>query len=113
MTTSQVNEAVRKTAKKAVLCWLATSDKDGFPNVSPKEVWEVSERGQVVIAEIASATSMENVRENPNVCVAFLDLFAQKGFQLYGKAELLQRGSPSFDEIGDRLLKLAELGMLK
>ena len=31
-------DEIHECAKRSVLCWLATSDADGMPNVSPKGV---------------------------------------------------------------------------
>ncbi|WP_366100586.1 pyridoxamine 5'-phosphate oxidase family protein [Flavobacterium sp.] len=33
------NQEVIKSIEQSVLCWLATSDEDNFPNVSPKEMF--------------------------------------------------------------------------
>ena len=52
-----------------VLCWLATVDALGQPNVSPKEVFAVIDEEHLVIAHIASPTSVKNVLQNPKVCV--------------------------------------------
>lgn len=102
------NRTIRRLADNAVLCWLATTGRDGCPNVSPKEAWEIDEQGRVVIAEIASAQSRRNIETNPLVSVAFLDVFTQKGAQLYGAATILDRESQRFEDVGRRLLKLVE-----
>ena len=49
-----LNKLVREAARRSVLCWLATVDADGQPNVSPKEVWAISDEQHVVVANIAS-----------------------------------------------------------
>lgn len=103
-----ITDDIRRQADNAVLCWLATTGKDGTPNVSPKEAWLINETGQVVIAEIASAQSLRNVRACPSVCVAFLDVFTQKGYQLYGRARVLGREDPAFATAGRRLIDWAE-----
>ena len=103
-----ITDDIRQQADSAVLCWLATTGKDGAPNVSPKEAWLINETGQVVIAEIASAQSLRNVRACPSVCVAFLDVFTQKGYQLYGRARIVERDAPSFARVGRRLIDWAE-----
>jgi len=45
----------------SVLCWLATVDAQGQPHVSPKEVFAVFDEQHLVIAHIASPTSVKNV----------------------------------------------------
>ena len=51
---SLLNEPVRDAARRSVLCWLATVDAEGQPNVSPKEIWSVADDEHVVVAHIAS-----------------------------------------------------------
>nr|MCU0806126.1 pyridoxamine 5'-phosphate oxidase family protein [Burkholderiales bacterium] len=48
--------------RRSVLCWLATVDANGTPNVSPKEVFCAHGREGVLIANIASPTSVRNLR---------------------------------------------------
>ncbi|UYG01261.1 pyridoxamine 5'-phosphate oxidase family protein [Halomonas sp. GD1P12] len=64
-----ITEEVKKYIDRSVLCWLATVDRDGDPNVSPKEVFAAYENDRLVIANIASAGSMRNILSNDAVCV--------------------------------------------
>ena len=51
-----LNETVRDAARHSVLCWLATADADGLPNVSPKEVWAIADDEHVVVAHIVASS---------------------------------------------------------
>jgi len=73
-------------AERSVLCWLATADESGQPNVSPKEVFAVVDDEHIVVANIASPGSAKNIHINGKVCLSFIDVFAQKGFKVYGVA---------------------------
>lgn len=90
-------EELRSVAERAVLCWLATADAEGQPNVSPKELFRVAGEDRLEIAEIASPTSARNLRVNPRVCVSFVDVFVQKGFKVRGRARLLTPEDPAFE----------------
>jgi predicted pyridoxine 5'-phosphate oxidase superfamily flavin-nucleotide-binding protein len=81
-----LSDAVRETARRSVLCWLATVDADGQPNVSPKEVWAIADEQHVVVAHIASPISARNIAHHPQVCLSFVDVFVHKGFKLVGTA---------------------------
>ena len=105
---SPITDDVAQDARKAVLCWLATLGPNGQPSVSPKEMWEINAHKQLLIADIASAVSVRNIRANPDVCVSFLDIFTQKGHQLYGKAKIIERGAPDFAGLGRRMIEKAE-----
>jgi uncharacterized protein len=81
-----LTDAVRETARRSVLCWLATVGAEGQPNVSPKEVWAIADEQHVVVAHIVSPISARNIAQHPQVCLSFVDVFVQKGFKLLGTA---------------------------
>jgi len=83
---------------KSVLCWLATSDSDNEPNVSPKEIFTHFGDHTLLIAHLASPISARNIKENPKVCVSFVDVFVQKGFKIKGIAKLIEKEHKDFDE---------------
>ena len=78
--------SVCESARRSVLCWLATVDAQGQPNVSPKEVWAIADDRHVVVANIASPGSVRNIAQQPKVCLSFVDVMVQKGFKLLGTA---------------------------
>ena len=100
-------EELRSVAERAVLCWLATADGEGQPNVSPKELFRIAGEDRLEIAEIASPTSARNLGANPRVCVSFVDVFVQKGFKVRGRARLLAPEDPAFEAAAGPLRELA------
>ena len=90
-----ITQEVIKYIEQSVLCWLATSDKDNFPNVSPKEMFTHFE-DKIVIANIASPNSIRNIEENNKVCVSFVDVFVQKGFKIKGQATIIYKNDINF-----------------
>lgn len=92
-----LDKEVIKYIEQSVLCWLATSDKDNFPNVSPKEMFTYKENDTLLIANIASPNSIINILENSNVCVSFVDVFVQKGFKIKGQAKIIYKSDVDFD----------------
>ncbi|MFM7507876.1 MAG: pyridoxamine 5'-phosphate oxidase family protein [Rubrivivax sp.] len=103
MLSAQVQEA----AKRSVLCWLATVDTSGQPNVSPKEVFTVFDSTHLVVANIASPTTVRNVRLNNRVCVSFIDVFVQKGFKVNGIARNIGKHEPGFSHWAAQLEVMA------
>jgi uncharacterized protein len=87
---------VTELASRSVLCWLATVDTTGQPNVSPKEIFAVFDNQHLVIANIASPASARNIAVKPLVCVSFIDVFVQKGFKVTGVARNVARSDPEF-----------------
>ena len=98
---------VRHAAERSVLCWLATVDAAGQPNVTPKEVFAVADDDHLVIANIASPGSAANVAQNPKVCVSFVDVFVQKGFKVVGVASDVQPSDAAFARWVEPLRALA------
>jgi len=82
-----MTETVKKYIDKAVLCWLATCDENGIPNVSPKEMFTYIGNTTLLIANLASPNSISNIQINPNVCISFIDISVQKGFKLQGHCQ--------------------------
>lgn len=97
--TAPFTPEVRDAAERSVLCWLATVDADGQPNVTPKEVFAVADDDHLVIANIASPGSAANVAANPRVCVSFVDVFRQKGFKVVGLATDVAASDPAFGRL--------------
>lgn len=102
-----ITDEVRRAIDESVLCWLATVDGEGAPNVSPKEMFCAFGERHVVIANIMSAGSARNLRGNPQVCVSFVEVFKQKGFKLRGTARYLKASDADFEERARPLRKMA------
>lgn len=101
-----LTEEIRNSIKESVLCWLATADENGCPNVSPKEMFMAFEEDKVLIANIASPESVKNIKSNPNVCVSFVHIFKQKGFKLAGEAQIIEGENPSYSKLKEELYSL-------
>ena len=98
---------VKRSIDRSVLCWLATVSKDGMPSVSPKEIFLAEDNTHLLIAHIASSGSVQNIRDNPNVCVSFVDVFVQKGYKLKGHATVILDSDPEFEQRAALLKKKA------
>ena len=101
------DSAWHQTLGSCVLCWLATTDADGQPNVSPKEVFAVVDEHLLVIAHIASPISVRNIQQNPKVCVSLIDIFVQKGWKLMGHAQYVNAREEAFHAHAKPLLAMA------
>ena len=99
--------AWHQTLGGCVLCWLATADAEGQPNVSPKEVFAVVDERHLVIAHIASPISVRNIQQNPKVCVSLIDIFVQKGWKLMGHAQYVNARDDAFHAHAKPLLPMA------
>jgi len=96
-----------KYINQSVLCWLATVSADGQPNVSPKEIFTNHGADHLLIANIMSPGSIRNIKSNPKVCVSFIDILIQKGYQLKGTAKILNKNDVEFEETYQTLYNIA------
>ena len=90
---------IKKSIDSSVLCWLATVSGENIPNVSPKEIFDHFETDKIIIANIASPKTVQNIQQNENICLSFIDIFVQKGFQLKGKAKIIDESHAQFLEM--------------
>ena len=98
---------IKIDADRSVLCWLASVDDTGMPNVTPKEIFTLHGSDHFLIADIASSNSVRNIRRHPPVCVSFVDVFWQRGFKIAGTAAIIAADDESFPGIGADLLRMA------
>jgi len=104
----KLTQDVITSISNSVLCWLATVSNDGLPNVSPKEIFTNYGEEHIIIANIASPQSERNIEQNNQVCVSFIDILLQKGFQLKGQAEIIKQGDLEFMKMEKVLTKFTE-----
>ncbi|CAL2105833.1 putative _PNPOx domain-containing protein [Tenacibaculum sp. 190524A02b] len=104
----QLTTEIKKAIDQSVLCWLATVSKEGIPNVSPKEVFNYFEDNSIIVANIASPQTIKNIKYNTSICISFIDILVQKGFQINGKATLVDSSNSDFEVMEKVLLKITE-----
>ena len=88
-----LTKEIKKYIEQSVLCWLATSNKKAEPNVSPKEIFLRYDDTKILIANIASPKTIRNIKENPQVCISFINVFVQKGYKVKGQARIIKKNS--------------------
>lgn len=103
-----LTEEIKNYIDKSILCWLATASKDGIPNVSPKEIFTNFGNETIIVANIASPQTVKNIQQNENVCISFIDIFVQKGYQIKGKATIIDKYAHDFEEMNVVLTKMTE-----
>jgi hypothetical protein len=104
----KLSTAIKDSINKSVLCWLATSSAENLPNVSPKEIFSYFEDDCIIVANIASPQTVRNIKQNKNVCISFIDILKQKGFQLKGTAEIIEKSSSEFGKMENLLNTMTE-----
>ncbi len=97
---------IKESISRSVLCWLATVSAENVPNVSPKEIYSDYEADKIIVANIASPQTVRNIKQNNNVCISFIDILVQKGFQIKGKAKIIKKAATEFSDMEKILTKM-------
>lgn len=97
---------IKEYMDRSILCWLATVSSENIPNVSPKEIFNYYGTDKIIVANMASPQTVLNIKQNTNVCISFIDILVQKGFQIKGKAKIIVKADSEFPEIEKILTKM-------
>ena len=95
----ELTAEIKEYISRSVLCWLATVSAEDMPNVSPKEIFNYYGTDKIIVANIASPQTVRNIKLNENVCVSFIDILVQKGFQVKGKSKIIEKADSEFSEM--------------
>ena len=95
---------MKQVLKQQPVVFVATSDRLGQPNVSPRGVLKIMDDDKLVLADLCSLKTRENLRSNPGLAVAAVDPQTYEGYQFKGWAELIDEG-PLFEEIANLLTR--------
>jgi predicted pyridoxine 5'-phosphate oxidase superfamily flavin-nucleotide-binding protein len=95
----ELTTEIKESINRSVLCWLATVSTENVPNVSPKEIFNYYGTDKIIVANIASPQTVRNIKQNENVCVSFIDILIQKGFQIKGIAKIIKITDTDFTEM--------------
>ncbi len=74
------------------LGYVATTNGDGTPNLSPKGTIFAIDAHHLVFADIRSPQTVRNIRSNPAVEINAVDPASRKGYRFRGTASILEDG---------------------
>ncbi len=77
---------------KNYLAYVATVDGKGMPNVVPKGDIAILEDNTIVFADLYSHQTRQNLTKNANIAITVVNPAAYKGYQLKGKAKIVEHG---------------------
>ena len=91
---AKLNQQMKDFLGQGRLAYVATSSKDGIPNVAPKGSIGVLDDEHLVFADLYSKKTKSNLEENPHVAVAVVNPAAYEGYQFKGTAKKIEAGDP-------------------
>ncbi|ACV24462.1 pyridoxamine 5'-phosphate oxidase family protein [Methanocaldococcus fervens] len=122
----KLSEDMVKSLENEIV-FLATSSKEGIPNVAPMKAVKVldAEKGMVLIADNFMNKTLKNILENPNVALTTANC-REMPYQYKGVAEYYKEGEylkiaeeldkalrPDFKPKGAVVIKITEIYNLK
>lgn len=91
-----IPEEVKSLFGNRQLCWLATADATGLPNVAPmRQVWWTGERS-LVIGDMFMKATAANIQSTGRMCLAAYDQETERSWKLTGTATYETEG-PNYD----------------
>jgi uncharacterized protein len=88
----------RRVVDEQRLCFVATVNEDGTPNLSPKGTIGVLDDDHLVFGDIRSPQTVQNLRRRPTIEINVLDPIGRKGYRFRGTATIVDPGA-RFDEL--------------
>lgn len=79
--------------------FIATVCPDGTPNLSPKGTTAVWDDDHLVFGDLASPTTMSNLRGNPAMEINVVDVYSRKGYRFKGAVTIVEKDESLFSEI--------------
>ena len=111
---AKMSEEVKAAIKEYRPGIIASANKAGKPNVSPAGSTHVIDDEHVAFANVASPTTVANLKENPQVAVICINPTQRKGCRVWGRAEIVTSGE-LFDKMTQQMaaLKMKVINVVK
>jgi len=90
------DEDMRRIVAETILCYVATTNADGSPNLSPKSSLRVHDDTHLMFANMASPATVRNLRRDPRVELNCVDIFGRRGYRFAGQATVLSGDDPLY-----------------
>jgi predicted pyridoxine 5'-phosphate oxidase superfamily flavin-nucleotide-binding protein len=100
---AKLSADMKAIIRGTILCFAATTNADGSPNLSPKGTLSVHDDDRLVFANIASPGTVANLRRDPRIEINCVDIFARRGYRFTGVASVRSGGDPIYEALRDAL----------
>jgi predicted pyridoxine 5'-phosphate oxidase superfamily flavin-nucleotide-binding protein len=91
-----LDDDMRQMVAGTILCFVATVNEDGSPNLSPKSSLRVHDDTHLMFANMASPGTVRNLRRDPRVELNCVDIFSRRGYRFVGQATVHSGDDPLY-----------------
>ncbi len=99
---AKIPEEAKNFIEEGRLAYVATCSRDGRPHVVPKGSLAVLDDEHLVFADLYTGLTRRNLEENPRIAVVIVNPAAYTGYEIRGRAEMIERG-PLFDQLAAKV----------
>ena len=100
--TAILTDEMVETIERAALSFVATVDAGGAPNIAPIASL-MAHDGALAFANMLAKATVANLRRNPSIAIAVVDVFRRRGFRFIGCASILPPGTADYDAVAERV----------
>jgi predicted pyridoxine 5'-phosphate oxidase superfamily flavin-nucleotide-binding protein len=108
-------EKALKVMKVKEFVQVATADKGGKPNSAPKLLLKIE--GEIIyFVDYDIGRTFNNLKDNPEVSLSFIDINSLFGYRLNGKVEIIEKGQiydECLKELGEKKIELSAERIVK
>ena len=102
----KMSEEIKQMLDENIV-YLATSTREGKPNVVPIGLAHAISDNEILIVDVLFKKTRRNLEENPQVAISFTDVKILESYQLKGKAKIFKSGE-IYEKAFDIMKKKAE-----
>jgi predicted pyridoxine 5'-phosphate oxidase superfamily flavin-nucleotide-binding protein len=90
---------IQAIISETILCFAATINQDGSPNLSPKSTLKVFDDNHLIFANIASPKTTSNLKRDPRIEINCVDIFSRRGYRFKGRGVVHSIGTQIHDDL--------------
>jgi len=94
---AKLDADMQSLVRRTILCFAATINGDGSPNLSPKSTLIVHDDDHLLFSNIASPRTVANLRLDPRIEINCVDIFSRRGYRFTGHASVRSAGDCCYE----------------
>jgi len=91
-----LNEDMKRVVAETMLCFAATTNEDGSPNLSPKSSLRFYDDTHLMFANMASPGTVRNLKRDSRIELNCVDIFGRRGYRFVGRATVHSGDDPLY-----------------
>lgn len=97
-----LNDDMKRVVAEQRLGFVATVNKDGTPNLSPKGTMMVCNDDSIMFAEIRSPQTVRNLKRNTAAEINFVDSISREDYRFKNRLRLVSPSDDEYEELSER-----------